>query len=97
MGHHANLYPHPAGDKKHSSADAVGAFLAAGVPARELVLWSPDARVFVSYEDPESLRAKCRYIRDHGLAGAMFWEYYADRGGVLLGTLFGELRAPQGR
>ena len=53
--------------------------------------------MFVSYEDPESLRAKCRYIRDQGLAGAMFWEYYADRGGVLLGTLFGELRAPQGR
>jgi chitinase len=158
-GHHANLYPHPADDKKHSAAGAVRDFLTAGVPARKLVLgvpfygrawgkvggdpkahglyqpggapaepietnyeslaadrvdrngfgrhwdpvaqapflWSPDARVFVSYEDPESLRAKCRYILDHELAGAMFWEYYADRGGVLLGTLFGELRTPQGR
>ncbi len=50
--------------------------------------------MFVTYEDPESLRVKCRYIRDRGLAGAMFWEYYADRpGGVLLRTLFEELRA----
>jgi len=56
-------------------------------------LWNPQARVFVSYEDPESLRAKCRYIRQQGLAGVMFWEYFADQpGGALLGTLFDELR-----
>ena len=30
---------------------------------------------------------KCRYIREQKLAGAMFWEYYSDRSGVLLGTL----------
>ena len=55
-------------------------------------LWNPERRVFISYEDPESLRIKCRYIRDKGLAGSMFWEYYADRSGALLGTLFEELR-----
>jgi chitinase len=155
-GHHANLYRHPADEKGNSADSAVRDFLAAGVPARKLVLgvpfygrawggvggdpkarglyqpggppaerletgyeklaaervdrngfarhwdpvaqapylWSPDARVFVTYEDPESLRVKCRYIRDRGLAGAMFWEYYADRPtGALLGTLFEELRA----
>jgi chitinase len=50
-------------------------------------LWNADKKIFVSYEDPESLRAKCRYIREHKLAGAMFWEYYSDRSGVLLATL----------
>lgn len=55
-------------------------------------LWNAEKRVFISYEDPESLRTKCRYILDPGLAGAMFWEYYADRTGALLGTLFAELR-----
>lgn len=61
-------------------------------------LWSPQARVFVSYEDPESLRAKCRYVRQHGLAGVMFWEYFADQpGGALLSTLFDELRAAASR
>jgi chitinase len=154
-GHHANLYRHPADDEGHSADGAVRDFVAAGVPARKLVLgvpfygrawgsvrgdvsahglyqpggplvgepietsyeklaadlvgrngfgrhwdavsqapflWNPERRVFVSYEDPESLRIKCRYIRDQGLAGSMFWEYYADRSGALLGTLFEELR-----
>jgi chitinase len=54
-------------------------------------LWSADRKVFISYEDPESLRLKCRYIRDQKLAGAMFWEYYSDPSGVLLRTLAEEL------
>jgi chitinase len=51
-------------------------------------LWNKDTRTFISYDDPQSLRLKCGYIREHGLGGAMFWEYYADRTGVLLDTLF---------
>ncbi len=47
---------------------------------------------FVSYEDPESLRLKCRFVREQGLAGVMFWEYHADPSGVLLATLASELR-----
>jgi chitinase len=151
-GHHANLYPHPADPKQESVDRAVREFLAAGVPARKLVLgvpfyghawgnvkpeasglyqpggaagervdttygalvegainrngyvriwddkaqaaflWNAEKRIFVSYEDPESLRLKSRYILDHGLAGVMFWEYYADRTGTLLKTLAAELR-----
>jgi GH18 family chitinase len=56
-------------------------------------LWNADKRVFIAYDDPESLRLKTRYIREHGLAGAMFWEYRADPTGALLGTLFEGLRA----
>jgi chitinase len=55
-------------------------------------LWSAERRIWISYEDPESLRVKSRYIREHGLAGAMFWEYTADPTGALLGTLFEGLR-----
>jgi GH18 family chitinase len=150
-GHHCNLYTHPADPRRMSADRAVREFLAAGVPARKLVLgvpfygrawggvapandglyqpggrprervetrytnlaalaaqpgwvrrwdalsqapflWNADKRVFVGYDDPESLRAKARYIREHGLAGAMFWEYNADRTGDLLRTLFTELR-----
>ena len=54
-------------------------------------LWNPEKRLFVSYEDPQSLRAKCRYVREQELAGVMFWEYYADPSGVLLGTLAEDL------
>jgi len=57
-------------------------------------LWNKDTRTFISYEDPESLRLKGAYIRDKGLGGAMFWEYYGDRTGVLLDTLFTTLHGP---
>ena len=50
-----------------------------------------DGRSFLSYEDPESLRAKGRYVREHGLGGAMFWEYSNDRARELLGVLYGAL------
>jgi chitinase len=56
-------------------------------------LWHPARRLFVSYEDPRSLRLKARLIRDHGLGGVMFWEYFADRSGELIGTLHDELKA----
>jgi GH18 family chitinase len=55
-------------------------------------LWHPEKRIFITYDDPESLRVKCRYILEHGLAGAMFWQYYSDRTGALLDTLFTECR-----
>src|SRR6201989_1260239 len=41
-----------------------------GVP----YLYNPHARIFVTYEDPQSLAGKCRYVREHNLAGVMFWE-----------------------
>ena len=48
--------------------------------------------MFISYDDPESLSLKCRYMRERGLAGVMFWEYYSDPTGALLRTLDRELR-----
>jgi GH18 family chitinase len=54
-------------------------------------------RLFVSYEDPESLGLKCRYVLAKGLGGVMFWEYHADRTGALLDTLDATLRSPDVR
>jgi chitinase len=156
-GHHSNLYPNPADPRLRSADTAVREFLAAGVPARKLVLgvpfygrawvvtspeneglyqagkapaerlatdygdlsahlvdtagfvrrwdkaaqapylWNAEKRVFVTYDDPESLRLKSRYIVDKGLAGAMFWEYSSDPTRALLDTLYDELRRPRRR
>jgi chitinase len=41
-------------------------------------MWNPQTRVFVSYDDPESLRAKAQYARDRKLGGVMFWELEHD-------------------
>lgn len=148
-GHHAPLFTNPA-DPKHVSAGAsVSAYLAAGVPARKLVLgvpfyghawahvpptnfglyqaggptnlpsdyrtlipflqpssgyvrhwdalasvpflYNPDTATFISYEDPESITQKCRFVRSKHLAGMMFWDYEGDAAGVLLTTIHNAL------
>jgi chitinase len=50
-------------------------------------LYNPEKRIFVSYEDPESLTLKCKYVLDHKLAGVMFWDYESDPTGMLLDTI----------
>jgi chitinase len=50
-------------------------------------LYNATTRTFVSYEDPESLARKCRYVLDRGLAGVMFWDYASDPTGKLLDTM----------
>ncbi|MGE5250134.1 MAG: glycosyl hydrolase family 18 protein [Bacteroidota bacterium] len=37
-------------------------------------LYDPQSRIFISYEDPQSLEAKAGYARDQRLAGLMIWE-----------------------
>jgi chitinase len=152
-GHHANLYDNPSDAKQRSADRAVREFLAAGVPARKLVLgvpfygrawaevtpranglyqegkapaervggaygrlasevvgrngfvrfwdplarapylWNAERRIFITYEDPESLALKARYVREHKLAGVMFWEYSNDPTGALLDVLDAGLRS----
>jgi len=60
--------------------------------ARAPYLWNDAERIFISYEDPESMRLKCEYIRRHRLAGAMFWQLGDDATGALLEVLDRELR-----
>jgi chitinase len=47
-------------------------------------LYNPQTQVFVTYEDPQSLAAKCRFVNQHRLGGVMFWEYFNDSTGILL-------------
>lgn len=57
---------------------------AASVP----YLYNASKQIFVSYEDPQSLDFKCKYVLDHRLAGVMFWEYSGDdASGTLLNTI----------
>ena len=43
-----------------------------------------DGSTFISYDDETSLRHKCGYVMEKGLAGLMFWEYGCDKTGRLL-------------
>jgi chitinase len=47
-------------------------------------LYNPAEKIFVTYEDPQSLALKCKYVLDHKLGGVMFWAYGSDASGMLL-------------
>jgi len=50
-------------------------------------LYNSESKVFVSYEDKESLTLKSQYVLKQHLAGIMFWDYAGDPSGTLLDTL----------
>jgi chitinase len=51
-------------------------------------LYNTSKQIFVSYEDPQSLTLKAKYVINHHLAGVMFWEYSGDDAvGSLLNTI----------
>jgi len=50
-------------------------------------LYNAEKRIFVSYEDTESVAAKCHYVLTHKLGGVMFWDYSGDPAGELLGAI----------
>jgi chitinase len=60
-------------------------------------LYSAEKQIFVSYEDPESLAAKSRYVLAHKLGGVMFWDDSGDPSGTLLRTLNLSLHRPEGK
>jgi len=55
--------------------------------------WEPSARVpwlydaanglWITYDDPESVRAKVDYVRAHGLGGVVIWELGGDDGRLM--------------
>ena len=56
-------------------------------------LYNAQQQIFVSYEDPESIAAKCRFVLSHKLGGVMFWEYSNDPSGTLLRAINDSLHA----
>lgn len=43
--------------------------------------------ILISYDDEESIKAKCQYVKENNLAGVMVWEYSDDPKGFLLNTI----------
>ncbi len=65
------------------------------VSAKAPYLWNDIRANFITYDDPESLREKCKYIKDKRLQGMMFWVYHADYENELLNTLYNNLKAEE--
>jgi chitinase len=56
-------------------------------PSKAPFLFNAEKKIFIGYDDEESVKEKCDYIKKHKLAGAMFWEYFSDRKLYLLTVL----------
>jgi chitinase len=52
--------------------------------AKAPYLFNETTKHFISYDDEESIKLKCRYVEDKNLGGVMFWEYSSDAKGYLL-------------
>jgi chitinase len=60
-------------------------------------LYSAGQHIFVSYEDSQSIAAKCNYVLVHKLGGVMFWDYSGDPSGKLLGAINASLHRREAR
>ena len=46
--------------------------------AQSAWLWNEKQRRLISYDDPQALQAKARFVRQRGLGGVMYWEHAQD-------------------
>ena len=53
-------------------------------------LFNSEKKIFISYDDEESVKRKCEYVKQRHLAGAMFWEYASDKKEYLLRVMADE-------
>ncbi|HSV88305.1 MAG TPA: glycoside hydrolase family 18 protein [Bacteroidales bacterium] len=63
--------------------------------AKAPYLWNPTERIFITYENPESIREKARFVKESGLRGIMFWQYFGDHEKELLKSMFEEINKGQ--
>ena len=46
--------------------------------AKAPYLWNAKTRQLVTYDDEESVKVKCEYVKARKMAGVMFWQYASD-------------------
>ncbi|RYE36605.1 MAG: glycoside hydrolase family 18 protein [Sphingobacteriaceae bacterium] len=47
-------------------------------------IYNPQTAEFMTFDDEYSVKEKCKYAKNHGMAGVMFWEYDSDIKNYLL-------------
>jgi chitinase len=55
--------------------------------AKSPYLFNKTEKAFISFENERAIKLKCRYVLKNNLAGVMFWEYFNDPKGYLLGAI----------
>jgi chitinase len=85
-------YEHYEGD--HSYDELVGKYIGKqgfvrywDEHAQAPYLWNSASRIFISYDDPQSIANKVCYVRERHLGGMMFWDLGSDRDDELLNAI----------
>jgi chitinase len=60
--------------------------------AKAPVLWNESTHQMISYEDEESVKYKCEYVRQNKMGGVMFWQYMSDPKEYLLDAVNANLK-----
>lgn len=60
--------------------------------AKAPYLFNAERKIFITYDDEESVKAKCNYVLEHNLGGVMFWEYFSDKKEYLLKAIDASFR-----
>ena len=55
--------------------------------AKAPYLFNMETKQLVTYDDEESVKLKCAYVKEHGMGGVMFWQYASDPKGYLLSAI----------
>jgi chitinase len=61
--------------------------------AKSPYLWNESTRQLVAYEDEESIKVKCEYVKEKGMRGLMFWQYASDPKEYLINAIHQNLQA----
>ena len=92
--HNGINQPYERFEGEHTYAELAGKLVAQqgfirywDASAQAPYLWNIASRTFITYDDPQSIEIKTRYILEHQLGGIMFWELSQDRDGELLDAI----------
>ena len=85
-GHYQGEHPWPL--LKRDYIDHAGFVRHWDAKAKAPWLWNPDTRAFITYDDPQSIKAKTVYVRKHKLGGLMYWEQTHDPDGELVDAIW---------
>ncbi|HHT8253796.1 TPA: glycosyl hydrolase family 18 protein [Citrobacter braakii] len=55
-------------------------------------MYNPTTKVFLTYDDPQSVREKVNYIKQQGFGGAVIWDLSGDTSDYELGNIVNEVR-----
>jgi len=85
-GHYQGEHPWPALEQAYIDRDGFERHWDAQAMAPWL--WNRRTHAFITYDDPQSIRAKAAYVKSHGLGGLMYWEQKHDPDGELVEAIW---------